>query len=57
MEANHKDFLLGQKVEAADRLFDLQALFLLASLDIPHADGLVVAAADEALACATDQLK
>lgn len=56
MEANYKDFLFCQEVEAADRLFDLQALLLLASLNIPHADRLVVAAADEALAYGTDKV-
>ena len=55
MEANHEDFLLRQKVEAADWLFDLQAPLLLACLNIPYADSFVVAPADEALAYRIDK--
>jgi hypothetical protein len=55
MEANHKDFLLRQEVETADGLFDLQAPLLLTSLNIPYANSLVVATADEALAYGIDK--
>jgi hypothetical protein len=55
MEANHEDFLLRQEVEAANRLFDLQAPLFLASLNIPYTNSFVVAAADEALAYRTDK--
>ena len=55
MEANHEDFLLRQEVETTDRFFDLQASLLLTSLNIPYANGLVVAAADEALAYGIDK--
>jgi len=50
METNHENFFLCQEVEAADRLLDLQAPLLLASLNIPYANSFVVAAADEAFA-------
>ena len=42
--------LIGEEVDAADRLLDLQALLHLARLNIPEPDSFVVGAADETLA-------
>jgi hypothetical protein len=50
MKPNHKNLLLRQKINTANRLLDSQTLLHLPRLDIPEPDCLVIASADQSLA-------